>query len=157
MDLITDIDIKNETKLNYIKQNFKNRILGDNGYCEGHVLKVSKFPTCYKECKNNPNCAAIRYIPNSKYCDLLSKCNKSRSDPNWKIKIIRSNPNNEKNPFRTFPLRNKINNNIPPVPIHILLLQNFCILVIIGIFLYQMYKVFKVIYLALPSEWQYKV
>lgn len=156
MDFVKNIDLNKENRLNYIKKNLKNRIVGDNGYCEGHVIKVSKFPSCYKECKKNANCAAIRYIPKSKYCDLLSNCTKSRNDPNWKIKIVRSQPNNKKNPFRQFPLRRKIKDNIPPIPIHIFLLENFCILVIIGIFFYQIYKFFKIFYITLPENWKYK-
>lgn len=159
MEFVKNIDLKKQTRLNYIKKNLKKKIFGDYGYCEGHVLKVSKFPLCYLECKKNSNCSAIRYIDKSKYCELLSNCSRARNDSNWKIKRIRddNNSNLNSNPFRKFPLKAKTSSNIPDLPIHILILQNFCILVILSIFIYQIIKLFKIIYVTLPTEWQLKL
>ena len=157
MEFIKNIDLKKETRLNYIKNNLKTKLLGDNGYCEGHILKVSKFPLCYTECKKNSTCSAIRYINKSKYCELLSNCSRSRNDPNWKIKIIRTNNNITNNPFKQFPLKMKTEENTPSMPVHVLILQNFCILIILSIFIYQIIKFFKIIYITLPSQWKYKL
>jgi hypothetical protein len=154
MEFIKNIDLNKETRLNYLKKNLKTRLLGDNGFCEGHVLKISTFPKCYAECKKDPTCSAIRYNKD-KYCDLLSSCKRARDDPNWKIKILRHTKNN-KNPFTQFPLRIKTTEDISSIPIHILLLQNFCILIIISIFFYQLYNFFKIIYITLPDIWKYK-
>lgn len=159
MEFIKNIDLNKETRLNYIKKNLKTKLLGDYGYCDGHVLKISKFPLCYAECKKNSNCAAIRYIDKSKYCELLSNCSRSRNDPNWKIKIIRTNTNVNvnNNPFTQFPLKLKTTNNVPDLPVHILILQNLCLLIIISIFIYQIIKLFRIIYITLPNEWKFKL
>ena len=154
---IKNINFKKEAKLNLLKNNLKSKVFGHNGYCEGHVLKISKFPLCYLECKKNKNCAAIRYIPKSKYCELLSNCTRSRNDPNWNMNIIRSNNTVKGNPFRSFPLRMKVDDKKHKLPTHILILQFFCILLIICIFIYQIIKLFKIIYITLPIEWKYKL
>ena len=157
MEFIKNIDFNKETRLNFIKKNLKNKLLGDNGYCDGHVLKISKFPLCYAQCKKDPMCAAVRYNNKSKYCELLSNCSKSRHDPIWRIKRIRTETNNNQNPFRNFPLKAKTTDNIPDLPISILVLQNFCLLIILSIFIYQIVKLFRIIYITLPSEWKFKL
>ena len=66
------------------------------GWCgpEGsNVLATSTFPKCKKECLDNKNCNAIRFIKETGKCNLLRSCATNNQDKNWRniIFSVKSN------------------------------------------------------------------
>ena len=57
-----------------------------DGWCgpDSQFIKNSKFPNCIKECKQNTNCNAIRWVNETNDCSLMESCNNTNNDKKWK-------------------------------------------------------------------------
>ena len=65
----------------FIDTNYKVR----KGWCgsDKNIISSSNYPSCINECQSNTMCKAIRWINNSKECNLLTSCNKHNNDSRW--------------------------------------------------------------------------
>merc|ERR1712187_303966 len=64
-----------------------------DGWCgpDAGFLSTSTYPGCIDECAARSNCNAVRYLKESKVCNLMSACTDTNKDSRWRHATKRSN------------------------------------------------------------------
>lgn len=52
---------------------------------------VNSYPNCISECQKNVNCGGVRWLKDSKICDMMKSCKKTNNDNRWRHWVKQNN------------------------------------------------------------------